>query len=969
MRYTFEFDNGFIGSGLAFDFTRSCSGTNYDGTDSAPNTPRYAPETLIFGSPEYVSIDATVSTTRNIHSAGRRRSGQPYFCYLRYGVSTVEFIVANGVSALENITATTDKYTFSLIDENKDSLVNMLVGQTGTFGTVDIGQWCFTPKSVRTFGDMIFVSCEVLHAPDWESSRIAVVYADMRKIVAGVTDPWTLWFIDDATSADDTARGSDWSFTITKNGNSAWIGLTDNVDGTKTGYRAIVARIDYNAVSDAYTLNPPTLLDSISGYSGMSAHFVYNTLDYPANKLRTFISIGDSYASSHMVMKEIDKDTQYWSEATGIGGSGNLWRLFSPSSDWSARAIVHGTTGTSTLGIANQVMSVCAGPTPDSFFAGSRDTAEGIVLGTYDASKGQMSWRNKYIPAITANYGTAAWQFTTVRDENGWVYSTRAVYPSGTVGDKQSVIIASPDNEHFGVLANHKQSALIECVAALDKLYVGSATSAAAKGIIPGKHKINRPLVVAPTTLNYLTPTVAITSGYIGVNVAAVSSLPSNFPPPPCNGPIFEVIATSNAGISTLHGLWPLTPTSGIPGVVSGTWGFSAKGWYLNVPFGTPTGIQSVTGYTGKGLAYVGFRAAPNNVANNGYNTPQLGVSPDPTCWVPFTVRATTGTVTSTAQWGSGWRCDMLSRGPATACLETQYLVAFESVSINENLTSRNGHHCTASGSSELATVSGFSCGTSWSIGFAGMMHYDQYDHSELPTGDISFFRINDGAKSLSLFNSCISNGTNPATGTIGINVIDSSLYRRPHVGSNANILRGVPVTAVMNYATGNLEAYYCIANDEIQKFTVTGLNVQPKSIVFGDQPIAVFGGGVSTDSILSSGEVNAFFRTLEFPISKKLTNKTTLNANASSGYSDARGVVKGGPGVTANVNRSTSDAAIGGVSYVTTSGFIPTSGSFTEKDVVKGDFRINRTINDTAAGQGKRAVFRSGHRNIVDSE
>lgn len=973
MKLPFVFDNSFIGSGLTFNLSRACTGTNYDGSVSLPNTPRYGPEAIIYGAPDYTAIDSSGTVARKVFTAGRRQSGSPFLCYQRNGAGFSEFIIADGTAALENINNTQRKYTFNMYDTAKGNNRNLLRGQTGTYGTRDFNEWAFEPEGSRTYKDLIFVICDVLHSPGWNSRRIACLWADMRKIVAGVQDPWQIWFVDDLTSDTDANRGADWCVTLTEDGNSAWIGISDyRGNGVKSGYHAIVGRVDYDPITDIYDLKPPVQLDAVNSATNMHLHFVHNTIDNSDNKIRSFLSVGDSSTSNHMVMFEIDKNAQYWSYATGIGGTGTLYQVYSKSSAWSPRAIVHSGSGSTLLGAGNQVVVAEPGPTPDTFYCGADESADGILLGYYDKRTGQMGWKQQYIPTVAAKWTVGTLQFSIVKDNDN-VYSTRTVSPSETVANDQSVIVGSPNNKHFGVVGVHRQVGGVPIAAIDNGIYYGNLIGKPrpATKVTPGGFKIRKPLVVAPTTWNYLNPNLSV--GSVGTNnnvtrlPAGAASLPSYVPKPPCAGPIYEIISTSGANFNL--GIYTITPANQVLGIDSGMLSATVKGWMLPIPVGFPTGVhQPATGYNGRNYPSIGGRISPNADATAAFTLAAQGVSQDPTQWVPMNIRALTGQFANTNQISSGWGCTVQLRTPATAANISQLYFAWESVGINENFTSRCGHSPSGAGSTEIATVSGFSCGDRWAVGVAGMLHYDQYDHYDLPTGYLNFFRVNDGAKSVALFNTCIHNGTIPVTGLIGLGLTDGSFTPVLH-NYNSNLIRGVPVTAVFNYTTGHLDAYYCVANDIINKFSMTGLNIQPKSISFGDTPLAVFGGGVSTVTPLTSGEINTFFKTLEFSTSQPLKDRVVVNANIDTVTTRSRGVVRDGNILAGNVNRPITDSVINGVNTVGTSGFIPASGKFLSVTVTKSDFRIDKRKNDNAADVGKRAVVRSGHRNIVDTE
>jgi hypothetical protein len=972
LNYTFDFNNAFTGSGLTFDLVRNSTGFTSGGDISLPNTPRYSHrDILLCSAPTFTTFDNTLGTaSRRVMAIGRRNNGQPYIVY-RVNTSPVtvnKLVIAVGYDSIDDIDDTVSRtgvYVFDIMDTNKSNNANILLGQAN-----DDPNLLFSPVAVRTFKGLIVVQCEVFK-PTLTSCRFGAVYADIEEIIAGATDPWKISWLDLETGTTDNNRGNNWAMTYNINPadpNECFFGFSDYRGDTKTGYRAVVAKVLYNEAQGNYNFLPATLVDSVSGYTGLHGHFVFNL--YDGSNIRSIISVGDATDNNHMATRSIATGLQYWSEATGWGGIDGAYQVYAPSTGWTAREIVH--AGTGTVGVAGviplsdiQLVGVAPAPAsqPGKFLAGGDENTDGLLLGYYDSVKGVLRYNQIFTPAVSAKWSVGTLQFNIHASDDGKYVTNRTVSPGDDPSNIRSLVLYSPDGQNFGVAAWMQQPGQIFPYLFGDKILFGnlSTINYGARYVPTPVTQLRKPLIVASNATNYIKPNVTPPASVPGGNIhilANAGALPTGIPKPPTTGTIYEVITPNANSINV--GIHQLTTTGIVPGINTGLNTVTVRGYVYSIPFGG-TGIhQSGTGYIGKASPTIGFRILANGNATDSYTISPVAFAGEQE-WIPFIIRATTGQFGGLTNLASGWRCDVQIRNASPSGTVSQFYIAWDSVTVNENVSAGHGLLPGSSGVAEIATVSGFSCGDKWSIALKGMVPWDKYDHIEAPTGNVAMFSLVDGAKSIALYNKV------STTGLIGTRIIDGATFNYDD-NESVSVLRAAPVLAVFNYVTGHLTTSYSVNGSPIQQMSVTGLNIQPKAIQFGESPFWVFGGGINTDYAMSADETTSFLTTLKFGNSQEVSGFTKINANRPINATNSS-IIKGTASHPAATAIDRSNDPINSARTVAGSGFIPTSGNFLSTSVTNKDFRIDQRRGDNAAESGKRSVFRSGFKNIVDRE
>lgn len=969
MRYAFDFNNGFVGSGLTFTLVRDSTGFAPNGDVSLPHTPRYAKDNvLLCSAPIYETVDESRgSNTRRVLAAGRRSNGEPYVVYRVNGGAYNEIIVAVGNGSFEYVdemNPTKGVYRFTTSG-------NMLFQQNGLgIGTAEQSNYRFGPAAAETFKDLIIIECDVSEnfAGTFRSSRFGAVYANVNDIVNGVTDPWKVWFLDLNSGTGTAERCTQWSLTKSINPedkNECMVGFSDYRSLEKTGYRAVVGRIKHDPVANTYDVQPAALVNEVSGFIGMHCHFIYNL--YDGGIVRSVLSVGDGLGTSHVGMRAIPTGIQYWSDATGWGGIGDAFKVYAASTGWNDYSVILGVTGT--LGqsgvrthYGNQVVGAGPSPIPGTFICGADEHANTLSLFSYDGNRNIAKFQNLFLPALVSRWHIGSLQFQIYRSDTGEYICNSSPTPATNSGMIRSNLFYSPDGLNYGVAAWSNQSTQIYPYLVDDTIYFGalSNTIYGTRSVTKPNWELKKPLVVAPNNANYMVtgvrvPTSAPTAGNT-TRLAHAGLLPPGVPHPPSTGTIFEIISVNN---SVNLGNYTLSTTSGTPGISENMQFTTIKGYLYAIPYGG-TGIhQSVTGYAGYGIPSVGFQIFPNGQTQGvSYNAQTFGSEGE---WVPWQLRAKVTDFANATHITSGWRCDLrVNSAPPSGCT-SQFYLCLDSLTTDENVSAGHGAVPGSAATQEIATISGFACQDRWAIGVKAMIPWDKYDHLESPTGNIGMVTLTDGSKSISMFNRF------DTTGKIGLNITDGSVFT--HVDNESvSIMRAAPVLSVFNYVTGHLTLTYSVNGSPIQHMAVTGLNINPKAVVFGESPLWIFGGFVQPDHEMNASQISGFLCNFVVPQGQSVSGYTRIDQfrpiNAPGGT-----IIKG---TTALPAASTIDQSNNPISSTYTafgSGFIPTSGHFLTQSNTKQDFRIDRRINDTAAESGKRAVFRSGFRNIVDNE
>jgi len=738
------FDNGVTSEGgLSLSVVRGGTGYNEAGTAVATNTARYGNSHRIAAAPAApTTLGGFTSAAYRPLNSGLASDGTTPVLVERKGQATLYVHARTDPETYHAGGSTTGSYATTL-GTNGD----ILNGQTSSNGgTAAIASHEFVPGSAAVWKGYVVVGCDHLYddGGGFDSVGCALAYTTIDRLAS--SNPWILLAVTEPVNLGVAAHHQAWSLTKFEISATLCVFLwTDYGTSDREGGNAQASILDISSGSPVWT--HIRLADSYRSGTDDDEHFHSAGLIIDGDGDWHFlISVGDGYERNRLIHRRLaaaDVAAKNWSAGTtythgtyGATGISSSYVIENPHANLGSATAVWGDVAAS-AGRAyrhNQVINMVQYDADCSaLLCGTDETAPGIVKVTWNDTLTCPEWHAPYLPAMSSASGDGVVNFV-INGKPGGPFVAKIGADgwddSGTGGsgeaDLEACVIYSPDGDSWTQIIDHQQAAQYAAVLHSGKVYLGCAASGTAQYTTLPSTAARQPLQIASTAANSLASINAatFTGASTGVSItdlqSDLSDLPSAFSGegPPCHRNNMMLWNVTGDLTANRNHYGQGTIATGLPDSFTD---IHVRAWVRAVPFDNSTYANRATPSLWSRLQKT---TSPNEASPGG------AVLFDADSWTPvdlwFNHNQFSGTISGS--WSLRWQ--LRAVGLSTDTAPGQFVMAVEGVYLDTGkIASHGGVAGSGSAVSEVATVTGITKRSTWSVYAEVEIPHDQWDN------------------------------------------------------------------------------------------------------------------------------------------------------------------------------------------------------------------------------------------------
>ena len=718
--------------GVAFTLARSGTAYQEDGTAISSGTPRYADSKVFSAAPSLTDISGFAGSSFRPLASGFDSDDTTPILIARKGVAELQVHARTDPESYWNSSDATGTTITTLGGTNGD----LLTGQTGlNGGTAAITNHEFVPKAAYVYHGLIVIECDhfFFTGTAWASEGVALAYTTTDRLANA--DPWVLLAVTEAVNIGPTSHGQAWSLTgFQVSSTRVALLWTDYGTSTKDGGNANLTVADLSG--GTWSFETCRLADDYRTGGTNDEHFHTSglILDSSGN-WQVLISLGDGFQRNRLIHRSLSASdvsagnfgsgTTYSHATYGATGIAGSYTIQSAHANWSAESVVRGgiVYGSTNRALRhNQVINMIQMDTAlSTLLCGTDETSSGIVKCTWDETHSVPIFDIAYLPQVSSSVGDGVVNFVVSGNPGGPFVakiggdSWDDIGGSG-VADLEACVVYSADGVAWSQIVDWQQAAQYAAVPHAGKVYLGAQSSGTPKYLSPPTSNAARPLQIASESANAISASVSGAGVSTNVTVTQLASdlsdLPTGVPAPPCvRDRMFFVHSTQDASASNQYGNWDLAT-----GLSSTASTIQMQAWVYALPYDGAS-------HDNKSSAAIWMRFQQ---VSGGSGTFSLGRTVfDTGKWVPITAFAEMSSFSSAPTGPWTLRVQARANGLSTDTTPCQFIICWCAVETDASIYASNG----GTGLSEVATASGWTKQSTWSLYAEMMIAEDQWDN------------------------------------------------------------------------------------------------------------------------------------------------------------------------------------------------------------------------------------------------